>query len=175
MGLSPSDLKQCSDWSLSYIAFGAYPAQRQSETNTRTWLTALLRLLTSLSHRSRPEIGLQGFQIFKGQWAFRLIASLRFGIPWMHRVISYRSNMCWIRSSEITFIGRLSKSLGLTPPGGLHPKMVFYIEHFLELRDWFIVWPQYTFYHWVHALCIPLGQFRVGSHKLWVDIDHQID
>ena len=40
---------------------------------------------------------------------------------------------------------------------GLHPKMAFYAEHFLEIRDRLIVRPQYTFYHWMHALRIPLG------------------
>jgi hypothetical protein len=63
----------------------------------------------------------------------------------------------------------------VNPPGGLRPKMAFYAEHFLELRDGFIVRPQYTFRHWVHALRIPLGQFRVGSHRLRVETDHQID
>jgi hypothetical protein len=53
--------------------------------------------------------------------------------------------------------------------------MAFYVEHFLELRDELIVRPQYTFCHWMHALCILLGQFRVGSHRLRVETDHQID
>jgi hypothetical protein len=63
----------------------------------------------------------------------------------------------------------------VNPQGGLRPKMAFYVEHFLELRDGLIVRPQYTLRHWVHALCIPLGQFRVGSHRLRVETDHQID
>ena len=53
--------------------------------------------------------------------------------------------------------------------------MTFYTEHSLELRDGFIVQPQYTFPHLVHALHIPLGQFRVGSHRLRVETDHQVD
>jgi hypothetical protein len=63
----------------------------------------------------------------------------------------------------------------VNPLRGLHPKMAFYVEHFLELRDGLITRPQYTFRHWVHALCIPLGQFKVGSHRLRVETDHQID
>jgi hypothetical protein len=63
----------------------------------------------------------------------------------------------------------------VNPPGGLRPKMAFYAEHFLELRDGFIVRPHYTLCHWAHALWIPLGQFRVGSHRLRVETDHQID
>ena len=35
----------------------------------------------------------------------------------------------------------------VNPPGGLHPKMAFYVEHFLEIRDELIVRPQYTFRH----------------------------
>ena len=31
------------------------------------------------------------------------------------------------------------------------------------------------FRHWFHALRIPLGQLRVGSHRLRVETDHQID
>jgi hypothetical protein len=63
----------------------------------------------------------------------------------------------------------------VNPPGGLRPKMAFYAEHFLGLRDGFIVRPHYTLCHWAHALRIPLGQFRVGSHRLRVETDHQID
>ena len=44
--------------------------------------------------------------------------------------------------------------------------MAFYAKHFLELRDRLIIQPQHTFHHWMHALHIPLGQFRVGSHRL---------
>jgi hypothetical protein len=63
----------------------------------------------------------------------------------------------------------------VNPQGGLRPKMAFYAEHFLELRDELIVRPQYTLRHWMHALRIPFGQFRVGSHRLRVETDHQID
>ena len=63
----------------------------------------------------------------------------------------------------------------VNPQGGLRPKMAFYAEHFLELQDGLIVRPQYTFCHWMHTLRIPLGQFRVGSHRLRVETDHQID
>ena len=52
--------------------------------------------------------------------------------------------------------------------------MAFYAEH-LELRDRLVVRPQYTFHHWMHALRIPLGLLRVGSHRLRVETDHQID
>jgi hypothetical protein len=45
----------------------------------------------------------------------------------------------------------------VNPPSGLRPKMAFYAEHFLELRNGLIVRPQYTLRHWVHDLCIPLG------------------
>jgi hypothetical protein len=61
------------------------------------------------------------------------------------------------------------------PQGGLRPKMAFYAEHFLELRDGLTVQPQYTLRHWMHALCIQLGQFRVGSHRLQAETQHQID
>ena len=63
----------------------------------------------------------------------------------------------------------------INPPRGLRPKMAFYAGHFLEIRDGLIVQPKYTFRHWMHALRIPLGQFRVGSHRLRVELDHQID
>lgn len=53
--------------------------------------------------------------------------------------------------------------------------MAFYIGHFMDLRDGLIVRPYYTLYHWIYVLRIPLGQFRVGSHRLRVDVDHQID
>ena len=53
--------------------------------------------------------------------------------------------------------------------------MAFYAQHFLEIRDGLIVRPQYMFCHWMHALRIPLGQLRVGSHRLRVETDHQID
>lgn len=53
--------------------------------------------------------------------------------------------------------------------------MAFYIGHFMDLRDGLIVRPYYTLYHWIDVLRIPLGQFRVGSHRLRVDVDHQID
>ena len=53
--------------------------------------------------------------------------------------------------------------------------MAFYVEHLLEIRDGLIVRPQYMFRHWLHALQIPLGQFRVGSHRLRVETNHQMD
>jgi hypothetical protein len=53
--------------------------------------------------------------------------------------------------------------------------MAFYTEHFLELRDGLIVQPRYTICHWVHALRIPLSQFRVVSHRLQVETNNQID
>jgi hypothetical protein len=48
------------------------------------------------------------------------------------------------------------------PPGGLHPKIAFYLEHFIEVRDGLIIQPPYTSHHWAHSLHIPLG-------KLWVE------
>jgi hypothetical protein len=35
----------------------------------------------------------------------------------------------------------------VNPPNGLQPKMALYTDYFLELRDRFIVRPQYTLYH----------------------------
>lgn len=61
------------------------------------------------------------------------------------------------------------------PPNGLRPKMAFYTEHRLEIRDGLIIRPQYMFQHWMHALRIPLGQLRVGSHRLWVETNHHIN
>lgn len=58
---------------------------------------------------------------------------------------------------------------------GCVQKMAFYAEHCLEIRDGLIIRPQYTFQHWMHALRIPLGQLRVGSHRLRVETDHHID
>ena len=49
------------------------------------------------------------------------------------------------------------------------------MEHCLEIRDGLIIRPQYTLQHWMHALRIPLGQLRVGSHRLRVETDHHID
>jgi hypothetical protein len=63
----------------------------------------------------------------------------------------------------------------VTVHGGLRSKMAFCAAYFLELRDRFIVRPQYTLRHWIHALRIPLDQFRVGSHGLFIETDHQID
>jgi hypothetical protein len=45
----------------------------------------------------------------------------------------------------------------VTSPGGLCPKMAFYVENFLKLRDGLIARPHFTFCHWVPALCIPLN------------------
>lgn len=49
------------------------------------------------------------------------------------------------------------------PPHELKPKMPFYVEHFMELMDNFIIRPAYTLRHWMHALRVPLGQFQVSS------------
>jgi hypothetical protein len=62
----------------------------------------------------------------------------------------------------------------VNPLGGLRLKIAFYGEQFLELRDGFIVQPQCTFHQWVHALRIPLGRFKVDSHRLRVETDNQI-
>jgi hypothetical protein len=92
----------------------------------------------------------------------------------MHLATSYRQDMLnkiirddiYRQFIQITWVN---------PPGGLHPKMAFYAEHFLELRDGFIVQPHYTLRHWAHALSIPLGQFILSSHRLRVETNHQID
>jgi hypothetical protein len=39
----------------------------------------------------------------------------------------------------------------VNPPGGLCPKMAFYAEHFLVLREEFIIQPHYTLFHWAHC------------------------
>jgi hypothetical protein len=62
----------------------------------------------------------------------------------------------------------------INPQGGLRPKMAFYVEHFMVMRDGLIVRPHYTLRHWMHSLWIPLGQFKVGSHRL-IETNHQID
>jgi len=62
----------------------------------------------------------------------------------------------------------------IAPPGGLSPKLAFYAEHFMALRDDLIVRPSYTHRHWMRALKIPLGQFWVGSHWLRVEAEYHI-
>ncbi|KAH9303687.1 hypothetical protein KI387_008091, partial [Taxus chinensis] len=52
--------------------------------------------------------------------------------------------------------------------------MAFYAAHFLEVNDGLISRPTYISRHWLQALRISLGQFRVGSHRLRVE-DHQLD
>jgi hypothetical protein len=61
-----------------------------------------------------------------------------------------------------------------SPPTSLGSKMSFYLEHFLELWDGIVVRPPYTRRHWMHSLRIPLGQLRVGSHRLRIETDHHI-
>lgn len=58
------------------------------------------------------------------------------------------------------------------PHDKLFPKMAFYVEHFLEMRDELINRPQYTLHHWLHAPYIPLEQFIMDSHRLRVETDH---
>jgi hypothetical protein len=53
--------------------------------------------------------------------------------------------------------------------------MAFYAEHFMVTRDRLIIRPHYTLRHWIHTLQIPLGQFKVSSHRLQTKIDHQIE
>jgi hypothetical protein len=60
------------------------------------------------------------------------------------------------------------------PIGGLHPKMAFYIEHFLVIKDGIIVPLSYLSQHSCHALCISLGSFRVGSHWLQIQTYHHM-
>ena len=68
-----------------------------------------------------------------------------------------------------------SGCLGRPTGGGLNPKMAFYAEHFMELRDSLIVRPPYTFGTGCMLLgSIPLGQFRVGSHWIRVETGHHI-
>lgn len=57
---------------------------------------------------------------------------------------------------------------------GLGPKMSFYLEHSLELRDGLIIQPPYLHQHWMHSLRIPLRQLRVGSHHFRVETDQHI-
>ena len=45
----------------------------------------------------------------------------------------------------------------------------------MDLRDELIAQPYYTLCHSMHTLHIPLGQFRVGTHRLRVEANHQID
>ena len=62
----------------------------------------------------------------------------------------------------------------VNPPGGLRPRMSFYATHFLEISDGIITRPDYLSRRWSHALQISLGSFRVGSHCLRAQSDHQI-
>lgn len=73
---------------------------------------------------------------------------------------------------KTTFTDSLCRSLGLTPRARL--KMAFYAEDFMVVRDGLIIPPLYTLRHWVHSIP-PLGQFRVGSHRLQAEADHQIN
>lgn len=61
------------------------------------------------------------------------------------------------------------------PPCGLHLRMAFYVEHFLDIQDGIILHPQYLTRCWTHALCIYLGSFRVGSHLLRIQTNQQIN
>jgi hypothetical protein len=48
----------------------------------------------------------------------------------------------------------------INPQGWLRPKMAFYVEHFMVMKDGVIVRPHYNDYtlrHWMHSLWIPLG------------------
>jgi hypothetical protein len=63
----------------------------------------------------------------------------------------------------------------INPQGRLHLKMAFYAKHFMDLRDELVVPTNYTLRHSMHALHIPLGQFRVVSHRLRIEMDHQIN
>jgi hypothetical protein len=54
----------------------------------------------------------------------------------------------------------------IAPPSGLKPKMAFYANHFMELRDNLIIHPPSMHPHLMDRLEIPLGQFQVGSHQL---------
>jgi len=60
-------------------------------------------------------------------------------------------------------------------PWTFHQGKTFYADHFMELRERLIVWLPYIHHHWMHALRIPLGRFRVGSHRLRVDAEHQLN
>lgn len=46
------------------------------------------------------------------------------------------------------------------PPKELGPKMAFYIEHFLQLRDGLIIRPKYTHKHWIRNLKISLANSK---------------
>ena len=45
----------------------------------------------------------------------------------------------------------------VNPKCKLHPKMVYYLEHFMEMRDKLIIRPQYNSWQWLRALYISLG------------------
>lgn len=139
-----------------------------------TWHIALLRLLPILLPQAKLDVGLQGFQISQSQWEF---------------IGSSRSFLIFLRCSwsPFTYQTRANKIIRediyrsfvqvpwVNPPRGLRPMMAFYAKHFLELRDGVIVRLQYTFHHQMYALRIPLGQFRIGSHRLRVETNHQVD
>ena len=59
-------------------------------------------------------------------------------------------------------------------PSGLHPRMSFYVAYFLEISYGIIARPSYLSQRWSHAPLISLGSFRVGSHCLRAQSDHQI-
>lgn len=71
-------------------------------------------------------------------------------------------------------IYRLFIQVTCTSPSTSLGSKMSYLEHFLEFQDGIIVCPPCTHKHWMHSLKIPLGQLKVGSHRLWVETDHHI-
>jgi hypothetical protein len=52
----------------------------------------------------------------------------------------------------------------INPQGGLRPKMAFYVEHFMVMRDGLIVRPHYTLRHWIFFFFF--GEMKQGKGSL---------
>lgn len=57
---------------------------------------------------------------------------------------------------------------------GLGPKMNFYSENFLLLRDNLIIHLQFTQRHWPHGLKFPLNKLKICSHRRQIESGHCI-
>jgi hypothetical protein len=101
------------------------------------------------------------------------LPSFRYSLDSLGHLLPTRQELNMIIRDDIYM--QFIQTTWVTPQGGLCPKMAFYVTQFLELRDGFIVRPQYTLCHWMHALHIPLGQFRVSFCRLRVETDHHFD
>ena len=76
--------------------------------------------------------------------------------------------------SSLTSPDNILSRLGVTFQGA-YPMMAFYTQHCMDIQDRIIMRPQYLNHCWTHALHISLGSFRVGSHWLHIQTNHQID